>query len=389
LKRLNRKIAQKTHEQAIREGLVDPADFKAAIYYLREALDYRIDQLQTHFPEPTLHAVAIKTNNHPEVLRHLVRRGMGLEAASLEEVKLAVNAGCPPERLVFDSPVKTRGEIDYVHRKLPGMQVNANSLAELQRYPADFSGKLGLRINPERSSDAPAIFDVSGKQSKFGVPLSQRKSILETLRNSPPIKGLHLHMGSDMRDFKPHLKAVAAMVGLARELQEVGQNIEWLDIGGGILFGEEAPYRLADFTHALAQVPGIARYRLITEYGKYVHHYNSLVVSRVEYLTPAQAAAPDLAYIHVGADLFVRKVYSDLPIDYPCVALARQTDENRPEKAYRLVGPLCFAGDVLYERVKLPQLREGDLVALLHTGANTFSMWSGHCSRTPPPHLFL
>lgn len=389
MKTLNRAIAQQTHQRAVAEGLVDPHDFKAAVYYLREALDYRLDALQKHFPATTLHAVAIKTNNQPLVLRHLVQRGMGLEAASLEEVQLAVAAGCPAERIVFDSPVKTQAEINYVHRELPGMQVNANSLAELQRYPHDFSGQLGLRINPERRSDAPALFDVSTAQSKFGVPLSQRKAILEAVRNGPKLSGLHLHMGSDMKDFQPHLEAVLALVQLAEELKYEGQPISWLDIGGGILFSEEAPHRLADFTRALRQIPEVENYRLITEYGKYVHHFNSLVVSRVEYVTPGQSGAPDLAYLHVGADLFVRKVYSDLPIHYPCVALPRQEAEERPEKSYRLVGPLCFAGDVLYEEIQLPELREGDLVALLHTGANTMSMWSGHCSRTPPPHFFM
>lgn len=389
MKTLNRAIAQQTHQRAVQEGLVDPRDFKAAVYYLRKALDYRLDVLQKHFPATTLHAVAIKTNNQPQVLRHMVRRGMGLEAASLEEVQLAVAAGCPPERIVFDSPVKTQAEINYVHRELPGMLVNANSLTELGRYPADFSGQLGLRINPERSSDAPVIFDVSGKQSKFGVPLSQREAILEAVKGAPQLSGLHLHMGSDMRDFRPHLQAVEALVGLAEKLKAAGQPLSWLDIGGGILFSEEAPYRIEEFTQALRQIPGIAQYHLITEYGKYVHHYNSLVVSRVEYVTPGQAGAPDLAYVHVGADLFVRKVYSDLPIHYPCVALSRPDGGERPEKPYRLVGPLCFAGDVLYEEIKLPELREGDLVALLHTGANTMSMWSGHCSRTPPPHFFM
>ena len=368
---------------------MDPGELKAVMYYLREALNYRLDALQKNFPAKTLHAVAIKTNNQPEVLRHLVQRGMGLEAASLEEVELAIAAGCPAERIVFDSPVKTPAEINYIHRELPGMQVNANSLAELQRYPLDFSGQLGLRINPERRSDAPAIFDVSTTQSKFGVPLSRRDAILEGVKNGPKLSGLHLHMGSDMHDFTPHLKAVEALVELAGALKAAGQPISWLDIGGGLFFGEEPPYRIEDFTRALLRIPGIAPYRLITEYGKYVHHHNSLVVSRVEYVTPGPPDAPDLAYLHVGADLFVRKVYSDLPIHYPCVALPRQDKKERPEKSYRLVGPLCFAGDVLYEEIKLPELREGDLVALLHTGANTMSMWSGHCSRTPPPHFFI
>ena len=94
------------------------------------------------------HSIAIKTNPQIELLRTLVSWGYGLEAASIEEVRRAKNAGCPIDQIVFDSPVKTRLEIAEVAYDT-GMLVNVNTIAELERFPADATCVLGIRINPQ------------------------------------------------------------------------------------------------------------------------------------------------------------------------------------------------------------------------------------------------
>ena len=145
MKVISKSIAEKVLAEAKSKGLVDP---KANYFYSKEALNYRLNLLNKHFPKKTLHAIAIKTNNHPEVLEYIVNKGFGLEAASIEEVKLAQNAGISTDKIVFDSPVKTREEIEYCHKNIRGALINVNCLEEIKRYPRDFSCKLGLRINP-------------------------------------------------------------------------------------------------------------------------------------------------------------------------------------------------------------------------------------------------
>ena len=100
------------------------------------ALTVRLHHLQDAFPEGVQHSIAIKTNPHPKMLEFLVSQGFGLEAASIEEVRMALAAGCSPAHLVFDSPVKTRHEIREIS-SLSGMLVNVNSLEELDRFDAD------------------------------------------------------------------------------------------------------------------------------------------------------------------------------------------------------------------------------------------------------------
>ena len=99
-----------------------------------------------------------------------------------------------------------------------------------------------------------------------------------------------------------------------------------------------------------------------------------------------------MAFLHLGADLFMRDVYTGSDEDFPYeVAVVRPDgstwtngQDSAATRAHDLVGPLCFAGDVLARGIELPQLHEGDWLVMAGTGANTYGLWSRHCSRTIP-----
>ena len=369
---------------------------KALIFYVKDVLNHRLNLLKTNFPEGTLHAVAIKTCDHPAVLEHIVSQGCGLEAASLEEVLLAKKAGAQNELIVFDSPVKTREEISHCHHHLPGLLVNANSLEELERYPEDFSGRLGLRINPLVKNEAQDLFNVSTATSKFGVPISERAAIVEACLRHTQITCLHLHIGSRISDFSANLQAVAKVVALANEINKrraqsgISPRIDVLDIGGGIDFDiENGPNTVEKFVYGLMQIDGIDTYRLITEFGTFVHRDNSFVVSDIEYVIDKGQEVPATVFLHVGADLFVRKVYSSANLHYRYSIIRLNQRPLRESRTYSIVGPLCFAGDVLFEAISVLELQEGDKFVIHDIGANTLSMWSKHCNRQIPKMILV
>jgi diaminopimelate decarboxylase len=393
LKRLSNTDIESIYQIAKSSGKIDGSE-KSLIFYSKELLEDRLAILSRCFPKATIHAVAIKAQSHPDVLRYIVELGYGLEAASIEEVKLAIAAGCANDKIVFDSPVKTRDEILYCHESVPGLHLNVNSLAELVRIPENFSGKLGIRINPLVETDAPEIFDVVKKNSKFGVPVTKKQDIIDACMKYP-VSGLHIHIGSGIRDFSGNVAAVKMMVDLADEINRLkeernqSQRIDWIDIGGGIHFeSEEGEFSVREFTETLKKDTAVfERYKVITEYGAYVHKHNSFAVSRIEYVLESELKdIAHTAFIHLGADLFLRKVYALLPIQYPCFVLGK---ENLPKtEKYNVAGPLCFAGDYLYYDLLLPKLNEGDLFVIENIGANTLSMWSRHCSREEPGFVF-
>src|SRR5690606_25452521 len=192
------------------------------------------EHLAAAFPPTTLHAVAIKTQPSLEVLRAIVGAGHGLEAASFEEVQLAVLAGCAPEQIVFDSPVKTREELARCASELAGMVVNVNCLAELDRIPRDAPLRVGIRINPKVATGAPSIYDVSSETSKFGVPIERRADIVQAALHHDAVVGLHMHVGSELESRAAIIEGARRVVAVAEEIRASGKQLSFIDVGGGV-----------------------------------------------------------------------------------------------------------------------------------------------------------
>jgi len=237
----------------------------------------RLDILTQEFPEGTRHAVAIKTNPHKQVLKTILEHEFDLEAASIEEVELALSAGASPEQIVFDSPVKTRAEIEFCTDHA-GMQVNANMLSELERYPVSLKCQLGLRINPGIDTGAPEMYAVSTDESKFGVPLAAETGILDACLKHP-ITALHMHSGSQMSDLTIQLAAIDRLYKLAeiidahRAAHDNNCRINTINIGGG-LPAEREPEQPMMRSYAAQIKKLVAQYptrQLRTEFGQWTH----------------------------------------------------------------------------------------------------------------------
>ncbi len=373
---------EKIVQNLIKEGTVN-AKTKSLYVYNRNILLNRLDHLSSVFPETALHAVAIKSNSHPDVLKEIIAAGHGLEAASFEEVLLAHKAGCPNENMVFDSPVKTILEIEACASRFPGMVINANCFEELDRLKGKNNIRGGIRINPLISLNNPGIYDVSSSNSKFGIPINQRDKIIRYALQMENCKGLHIHAGSEIGNEENHVDAIVSIVEIAEEIRLKGKKLEFIDIGGGVPAKMDAGKQkgLETFYASLIdKAPSIMDYQIITEYGRFVQAHTAFVISKVEYIL--DHSNPNIALIHVGADLFPREIYSSHPPHHEIYVLDKNgVLKEGPNKAYDIGGPLCFSGDFIKRAISLPETQSGDYVCITDTGANTLSMWSRHCSR--------
>mmetsp|Transcript_25325 Transcript_25325/g.55611 ORF Transcript_25325/g.55611 Transcript_25325/m.55611 type:complete len:527 (+) Transcript_25325:277-1857(+) len=388
-------------EQAKERDMVGPEDTALIFHSWTNHRKYLTHLKEAFGDHPNaMHAIAVKTNPHPAILRQLVEWGFGLECASMEEVYLALNAGCPGPKIVFDSPVKTKHEIRICHENplLHGILVNVNSLEELERIPENPNFVVGLRINPLVDTGTPEIFQVSGNESKFGTPIVDKASIMEAIEKYP-VTQLHVHSGTAMEDLSVAVGAIASVVDFGLEANEMlaskgitDRKIVGVDIGGGlrpeILGDEESDYganlsRMKYYANALRKAaPSLwdSDMKLVTEFGQWSYFYSGYVYSQIEY--SLQRESTNVAYIHLGADMFLRDVYTGRGRGIDFIPIGAAAD--RPETLTDIAGPLCFAGDYLRQHVMMPKLEEGDEMLMLNTGSNAFGLWSRHCSRTTP-----
>ncbi len=370
------------------------------IFYDLNYLTRRITNLIDLFPASALHAIAVKANPLPKVLDFLKPLGVGAEAATFPELYLAESSSYNPSKIVFDSPAKTYHELE--HALQAGIHLNADSFKELDRIAQlrqsiPIKSTIGLRINPQIGTGKIALISTAGRYSKFGVPLNEfRERIKQYYGRYDWLTGVHLHIGSQSYSTQELIQGIKKVYNFIEETNQcLGSNgnstpIDIFDIGGGMPVSyrkDRPPLSLENYKTELAQeCPKLFsdKYKLITEFGRYIHANTGWVASKVEYVKEYSGAKT--VVIHVGADLFMRRCY--LPEDwYHEITVFDKKGQIKPTtqtEKYMIVGPLCFSGDILARNIELPKIEEGDYVILQDTGAYTLSIWNRHLSRQVP-----
>ncbi|HVK67077.1 MAG TPA: alanine racemase [Polyangium sp.] len=368
-------------------------DTPAALFHDLGRVRARIAELDARFPAGTLHAVAVKANPLVEILRALVAAGAGLEAASFEEVRLARAAGCPPSRIVFDSPAKTKDELAWALAL--GVSINVDNFDELDRIASRLGQTtpvhIGLRVNPQVGGGSIALTSVATRASKFGVPIERRDEIIAAFEAHPFLSALHVHVGSQGMPLASLVEGVRRVYSLRAEIEARTSpgRVRTFDLGGGLPVAyrtDDAPIPLSAYVDTLKEtIPGLFAddLGLVTEFGRAIHATAGWAASRIEYVK--QAGGERLAVIHLGADLLVRRAYCPDEWHHEITLLdAEGRPKGGPTEPVTIVGPLCFSGDVLARGLALPRIDPGDFVLLHDVGAYTLGMWSRHCSRGLP-----
>lgn len=375
---------------ALRQGALGP-EAPSAIFYELAAFRAAIAAVRAAFPAGALHTLAVKANPLSGMLREARRCGMGAECASLPELQHALRLGFAPSGIVYDAPAKTWSELTFAVEQ--GVFVNVDNWQELERLAAlAESGRLvraGIRVNPQTGVGSYAGTSTAAATSKFGIPLLEdRARLIDAFRRFPWLVGLHVHTGSQVCPLELVIRGVAAIVELASAIErDGGRMLEALDIGGGLpvnYASDDVGSLLTEYAKGLvAAVPEVARYRLVTEFGRAVNAKAGWAVSRVEYTK--QAGGRRTAVVHLGADFMLRTAY------VPEVWTHRVTihDSNGAPKVgasaiQDIAGPLCFSGDLIAREQNLPLAEPGDYVVIHDVGAYTYSMWSRYNSRQAP-----
>jgi diaminopimelate decarboxylase len=358
------------------------------IVYDLDAVEKTYLNLVKSYPTNTLHAIAIKACPLPFFLKLQNEFGLGAEAASIEEVHLALKSGVPTDRIVFDGPAKTVDELNFCIEN--AIYINIDSFEELARVkrlrPSQSNFKAGLRLNPQIGVGKIKATSVATRTSKFGVEMnSNEEKIKNAFKDNPWLVGTHVHIGSQGMILEELVEGTKKVAEFSLSLA----GIEKIDLGGGLpVFyrqGDgpiEFDYYMSELHRRCPQLFD-SKVSFITELGRKIYANNAFAASRVEYVKNNTQLVT-----HLGADMFLRPVYCPDDWGHQFSVASHSGDEiRRDPKAYDLAGPLCFGGDFIGRNITLPTVAEHDYLLIHDVGAYTLSMWSRHCSRATPKVL--
>ncbi|KXJ11867.1 uncharacterized protein LOC110242973 [Exaiptasia diaphana] len=414
LRNMSGKTAKVALPVALQKGLIGSAKtlvpkhdepHPCALFFDLDEFEANLQRAKDAFGEGFLHAMAIKANPIHEMIKICKQKGIGTECASIGEVINSLEAGIDPKNIVYDSPVKTRPELEFALKN--GLHVNTDNyqelevISEIMKDISNFQGTVGLRINPVMAAGDIKELSVSTTDSKFAVPLteSSREEVIGWFVERPWMTCVHVHIGSQSYGVAGLCQGAKSAVDLALDINKrVGRNqVDVIDIGGGMGVNrkdDSISPTFQEYADCLEKtVPqifpskGIFK-KIITEFGQALNAKAGWIASQVEYTKKIPDSDHTIALIHVGADMCMRTCYVPHVDKYKRrveVFDSSGIKKSGKEAPHNIAGPLCFAGDVVSRDIILPQIEKGDFVILHDCGANSVSTFSRHCSRFVPP----
>jgi diaminopimelate decarboxylase len=340
---------------------------------------------------------AAKANGNLAVLRALAKVGAGADVFSSGELHLALDAGMAPEKLLFNGSSKTPSDLQIAVEK--GVKVSVDSLDELHQLDAvaqeaGKTVKIAFRVNPALEVPTHPKIATGLATSKFGIPHEEIPDAYRqamSCKNIQPV-GIHCHIGSQILDIDPFVKAAEVMVRIAQALTEMGVKLEFVDLGGGLGIPyhhetdpaptpEDYAGKVLPVFRAGVEACGITP-ELWIEPGRSLVADSTVLLTRVN---STKSAHKKFANVDAGFNLLIRPVMYDA---YHEVIVANKADAPLTTE-YTVTGPICETGDIFAKDRRLPQIVAGDIIAVLDAGAYGFAMSSQYNCRPRCPEVLI
>ncbi|HQW21499.1 MAG TPA: diaminopimelate decarboxylase [Rhodocyclaceae bacterium] len=326
---------------------------------------------------------AVKANSNLAILNLFARLGAGFDIVSGGELARVIKAGGDPAKIVFSGVGKSRDEMRMaLQAQIHCFNVeSASELEQLNEVATALGVKapISLRVNPDVDPKTHPYIATGLKGSKFGVPFVAALPLYRHARTLShlAIKGIDCHIGSQLLDPAPAAEAAQKILSLADTLTAEGMPLTHIDLGGGMGIryrDEKAPSADEYLGPILALMKG-RKETLLIEPGRSLVGNAGVLLSRVEVIKHGEEK--NFAVIDVAMNDLMRPALYDAWHD---ILPLKQADAGAAEQTYEIVGPVCESGDFIGHERRL-SLQEGDLLAIMSTGAYGMAMSSNYNSR--------
>lgn len=335
---------------------------------------------------------AVKANSNLAVLSLLGKAGAGADVVSGGELRRALAAGIPAERIVYSGVGKNSADMQLA-LNAGILQFNVESVPELERLSrvATECGKVAavaVRVNPDVDAGTHEKIATGKAENKFGIAWQQVDEVYALAARLPgiSIQGVDMHIGSQITSLAPYRTAFERMLELVQRLQAMGHPIQTIDIGGGlgVLYPDtKQAVSIADYMALVREVFANSQCRLIMEPGRSLAANTGVLLCQVEYIKQG----PQKRFLILDAamnDLLRPAMYGAVHDVWP----VRQVPERELVR-YDVVGPVCETGDTFSLGQLLPELHAGEAVALGQAGAYGAVMASFYNTRAITPEVLV
>jgi diaminopimelate decarboxylase len=323
---------------------------------------------------PSLVCYAMKANSNQAVIATLARLGAGADVVSGGELKRALAAGVPAEKIMFSGIGKTADELAAaVDTGI--LCINVESEPELELLSAISASKgrttcISVRVNPDVDARTHAKIATGKSENKFGIPISRARDVYARAARLKGVRvaGVDMHIGSQITDLQPFDDAFALLSEFVRTLRADGHTIEHVDLGGGLGIpyreDDEPPPDPAAYAAIAKRATRGLNCKLIFEPGRMIVGNAGILVTRVLYVKRGEAK--NFVIVDAAMNDLIRPTLYEAHHDIRAV-------KEPPAGARRIVadvvGPVCETGDYLALGREMAEPATGDLIAIMTAGA--------------------
>jgi diaminopimelate decarboxylase len=323
---------------------------------------------------PSLVCYAVKANSNQAVIATLARLGAGADVVSGGELKRALAAGVPRDKIMFSGIGKTAAELALALDENI-LCINVESEPELALLSAIAKSKgrtanVSVRVNPDVDAKTHAKIATGRAENKFGIPISHARDIYKHAAKLPGLRvvGVDMHIGSQITELSPFDDAFALLSDFVRELRADGHTISHVDLGGGLGIpyreDNEPPPDPSAYAQVVKRATRGLGCTLIFEPGRLIVGNAGILLTRVLYVKHGEAK--NFVIVDAAMNDLIRPTLYDAHHEIRPVA---EADPDARRVVADIVGPVCESGDFLALDRGMVEPEQGDLLAVMTAGA--------------------
>lgn len=332
---------------------------------------------------------AVKANSNLAILNLLAKQNAGFDIVSIGELERVLKAGGDPRKVIFSGVGKKQNEIEKaIEKKIYCFNVESEpELERLQNIASKLNTTVNIafRINPNVNPRTHSHISTGLNTNKFGIDINEIIPLCQQLKTMPSVKliGIASHIGSQILELEPFLLTIDRLLHIYQQLNEIGINIQHINIGGGlgITYHNEKPPAIHDYAQALQKKIASYPLEIILEPGRAIVGNAGILLTRIEYLKHSNHK--NFVIVDAGMNDLLRPALYDAWQDILPVTL-RTTEKKR----YDIAGPVCESADFL-GKDRMLAISPNDLLVINSAGAYGFSMCSNYNSRCRPAEVLV